>query len=82
MNGILITPQIIKKEFLILMGCLSAGILLNFIAIIIYEAPISELWTQMPFVLVLSVVIYGFLALIRTIFSAFSHWLSKAKHKD
>lgn len=71
MKEIILTAERIKKEILIYLGCLTFGILLNIIAILSYETSFSELWSELPFVLVLSLAFYAVISLFRVLYLGF-----------
>lgn len=71
MKEIILTTEQIKKEILIYLGCLTFGILLNIIAILSYETSFSELWSELPFVLVLSLAFYAVISLFRVLYLGF-----------
>lgn len=69
MKDIIITGKRIRREILITLIIFLFAILLNVYAIISYETGWSELISEIPFILLISVVIYVFLSLVRIIFS-------------
>ena len=58
MKNIVITPQIIKRELLIWLFCLIIAIGMNIYAIVIYETSWSELYSQLGYVVAVSIVLY------------------------
>jgi hypothetical protein len=65
MSDIRIKISSVKKEALIWVILVLAGFLMNVYAIILYDGKWSELYSQLHIVLLLSVVLYVFIALIR-----------------
>ncbi len=75
MKEIVITTIKLKKELLIFLGCFAAGFLTNVGAIIGYGRPWVELFSQIGYVVAVSVVLYvlllflrGLVALVRMFF--------------
>ena len=67
MHDIVIPAKTLRRELWILLGCVAAAILTNAGAIIAYERPWTELFTQIGYTLVLAVGLYLLLALVRLI---------------
>ncbi len=65
MKDLVITGRQVRRELWILLGCFVAGCLVNVYAIVHYGRPASELYSQIGYVLVLTVVLYVLLALVR-----------------
>jgi hypothetical protein len=65
-DHIIITIQQ-KKELRILLFCFIFAYLLNIMAVIIYKAPWIEIFTQIGYVFVVSIVLYFFVLLGRLI---------------
>ena len=71
MKDIIITPKIIKRELLIWLATLVLAQLLNVYSIVILKTEWSELYTQLGYVLALSVVFYFVLWIVRLLFGLF-----------
>lgn len=67
MKEIVITRSRIKKEIISLIAMFLIALSLNVIAIIAYHTNWSELITEMPFVLGITVVLYVFFTFLRII---------------
>lgn len=67
MKGITITGSDVKREFLIWLATLFVAIGINIYAIIFFDGNWSEIYTQFPIVLVISVVLYLSLVIVRGI---------------
>ena len=65
MKDWVITGRHVRRELRVLLGCLLAACLVNVYAIVRYARPVSELWTQIGYVVVLALVVYLLLALLR-----------------
>ncbi len=65
MKDWVITGRHVRRELWVLLGCLLAACLVNVYAIVRYARPVSELWTQIGYVVVLALVVYLLLALLR-----------------
>lgn len=65
MKDIVITSQKIKRERNIYLVCLLAAVAINIGAIIAYERPWMEMFTQIGYVFVVSLFIYLILCLVR-----------------
>ena len=61
----------IRKESLSLLVCFVIAVGLNVYAIIHYEAPLSELWTSILYVLMATVVFYAVWILLRLLIYGF-----------
>ena len=57
----------LRRELFVLLGCFVVACLVNAGAIIAYDRPWSELWSQIGFVLFITVGIYVILAVVRII---------------
>lgn len=65
METIIITPRRQKTELLILAICVLFAIVLNMIAIILYQTNWTELWTQSVWTLFIGAFFYGITLLLR-----------------
>ena len=65
MKDIVITEKMIRRELYVLLGCFVAACLVNVGAIIAYDRPWSELYSQIGFVLFITVGLYVLLAIFR-----------------
>lgn len=64
MRDIVITSRKLKKEIYIFSACFTMAFLTNIISIIIFKTPWYEVFTQIGYVIVITVVLY----LIATLF--------------
>ncbi|HKM94220.1 MAG TPA: hypothetical protein VJY41_11260 [Prolixibacteraceae bacterium] len=71
MKNIIITSKIIKRELLIWLATLVFAQLLNVYSIAKFKTEWSELYTQLGYVLALSVVFYFVLWIVRLLFGLF-----------
>ena len=67
MKDIVITQKDLIRELYIILGCFVLACLVNVGAIIAYDRPWSELWSQIGFVLFIAAGVYGLLAVVRVI---------------
>lgn len=65
MKEIVITQKDLIRELYIILGCFVLACLVNVGAIIAYDRPWSELWSQIGFVLFIAAGVYGLLAVVR-----------------
>ncbi len=79
MKDIIITEKRRKKEFQVLLICFIAAFLINVLAVLIYKTPWHEIFTQIGYVLVITVVLYLITALVRWLIYLFT---SKIFRKD
>lgn len=79
MNDITITPRRIFREIITFMVCFLIGFLLNLLAIIIYKAKYSELFTSLHYVLAFSFILYLIWSFLRLIFSPIKYILTPKK---
>jgi len=73
MKNIIITPQQLKREFIIWLMCLMVAFGLNVYAIIFYSTSWSELYSKSGYVIVLSFFIYAILWIFRGLFHLIRH---------
>lgn len=67
MKDILITSARLKKEIRLLVGCFIAAFLINATAIIIYKTPWYEIFSQLGYVVAITLCIYLLIAFFRII---------------
>lgn len=79
MKDILITSAQLKKELRILFICFALAFLVNIIAIAIYKTPWYEAFTQIGYVVVITLVLYLILALFRLLFVLFRKIFNRKK---
>ena len=65
MKDIIITEKDIIRELYVILVCFVLACLVNVGAIIAYDRPWSELWSQIGFVLFIAAGIYGLAAIVR-----------------
>ena len=76
MKDTIITAQSKRRELLIFLVCFVVANITNWVAIIRFSAPWYEVFTQIGYVLVTTVVIYALVALVRVAWRILKH-LSK-----
>jgi len=79
MKNIIITPNQLKREFLIWLLCLIAAIGLNIYSIIYYNTSWSELYTHIGYVFAISIVVYLILWVFRGLFLLVRYFSRKDK---
>lgn len=67
MKDIVIKGKDISREFIVMFCCFIMAMLVNAAAIITYDRPWSELYSQIGYVIFMSVCIYILLAVVRVI---------------
>jgi Ca2+/Na+ antiporter len=67
MRDITITSKRIKRELIVLLGCLLTAIIINIAAIINYQTSWWEILTQLGYEIVIAFVLYLILLIIRAI---------------
>ncbi len=67
MKDIVITGRIVKRELYVLLACFIVGVLTNLGAIIFYHRPFTELFSQIGYVVVFSVILYFLLWIVRLV---------------
>ena len=77
MKDTIITAQCKRRELLIFLGCCVVANITNWVAIIRFSAPWYEVFTQVGYVLITSVVIYALVALVRVAWMVLKHLFSK-----
>ena len=68
MKDLVITSGQLKKELYILLACFVAAFLTNVASIIVFKTPWSEIFTQIGYVIVITILLYLIAAFIRFIF--------------
>ncbi len=58
MKDLIITSRQLKKEIYILSACFAAAFLTNIVSIIIFKTPWYEIFTQIGYVVVITIVLY------------------------
>lgn len=77
MKDIIITQKDIVRELYIILVCFILACLVNVGAIIAYDRPWSELWSQIGFVVFIAAGIYVLLAVVRILISLFRKLIKK-----
>ena len=67
MKDIVIKGKDIRREFIVMFCCFIMAMMVNTAAIITYDRPWSELYSQIGYVIFMSVCIYILLAVVRVI---------------
>lgn len=67
MKDIVITSKTIKREILVYLGCFIFAFCLNLGAIIHYKHPAVELFTQIGYVVVISIVVFILVCALRVL---------------
>ena len=68
MKDILITSARLKKELRILLYCFVLSFLINISAIIMYKTPWFEAFTQIGYVIVITLILYFLIVFFRILF--------------
>lgn len=71
MKDIVITAKRIKKEVIIMAILFLVAFLINIIAIITFKTPWHEMFTQIGYVIVMTLVLYILLLIVRGVVSLF-----------
>lgn len=71
MKDTVITAQTKKRELWILLACFVVANITNWVAIIRFSAPWYEVFTQIGYVVVTSLVIYALIAVLRIAFKVY-----------
>lgn len=67
MKDLVITPKRLKKEIYILLACFATAFLANIGAIIYFKTPWVEVFTQIGYVIVITIGLFVIVSLIRFI---------------
>lgn len=81
MNDITISAKRIIREVIVFLVCFVLGILLNFIAIIIYKSSFTELLSSLHYVLIFSLVLYVVSIIIRLLIAPVKYLLIPKKQE-
>jgi cation transporter-like permease len=79
MKDIIITGKRRKKEILILVSCFAIAFLINVLAIIVYKTPWYEAFTQIGYVLVITLVLFLTITFFRVLVWSVKRLLKKRK---
>lgn len=71
MKDTVITARAKKRELWILLACFVVANITNWVAIIRFSAPWYEVFTQIGYVVVTSLVIYALMAILRIAFKVY-----------
>lgn len=71
MKDTIITAQAKKRELWILLACFVVANVTNWVAIIRFSAPWYEVFTQIGYVVVTTLVIYALIAVLRIAFKVY-----------
>ena len=71
MKDTIITAQAKKRELWILLACFVVANVTNWVAIIRFSAPWYEVFTQIGYVIVTTLVIYALIAVLRIAFKVY-----------
>ena len=71
MKDTIITAQAKKRELWILLACFVVANVTNWVAIIRFSAPWYEVFTQIGYVVVTTLVIYALIAILRIAFKVY-----------
>lgn len=71
MKDTVITAQTKKRELWILLACFVVANITNWVAIIRFSAPWYEVFTQIGYVVVTTLVIYALIAVLRIAFKVY-----------
>ena len=71
MKDTIITAQAKKRELWILLACFVVANITNWVAIIRFSAPWYEVFTQIGYIVVTSLVIYALIAVLRIAFKVY-----------
>lgn len=71
MKDTVITAQAKKRELWILLACFVVANITNWVAIIRFSAPWYEVFTQIGYVVVTSLVIYALISVLRIAFKVY-----------
>lgn len=77
MKDITITSKRLKKELYILVACFVIASIINLIAIVVYKTPWYELFTQVGYVGVITILLYVILLLIRGVVAVVGRLMKK-----
>ncbi len=71
MKDTIITAQAKKRELWILLACFVVANITNWVAIIRFSAPWYEVFTQIGYIVVTTLVIYALIAILRIAFKVY-----------
>lgn len=79
MKDIIITSERIKKELRVILLCFAIAFMVNVGAIIAFKTPWYEMFTQIGYVIVITLLLYLVVLIIRLIWHAIKRLLRKTE---
>lgn len=79
MKDIIITSKRQKKELYILAACFFISFIINIAAVIIYKTTWKEVFTQIGYVVAITIVIYTISSILRLLIKMLSRLLKNSK---
>lgn len=67
MKDIIISERIVRRELKVLACCFVAAVLVNIVAIVMYDRPWTEVFSMIGYEVVISIVLYLAFTLIRVV---------------
>ncbi len=67
MKDLIITSKRLKKEIFILSACFIIAFLINIFSIITFKTPWYEMFTQIGYVIIISITLYLLVAMVRAV---------------
>lgn len=80
MKDIVIKGKYIRREIVIALACFGAAFFLNVTAVFLYDRPLIEIFSQIGYVVVIAVCIYGLLAVIRGVIALSVYMFKRDNH--
>ena len=77
MKDTVITAATKRRELYVWLGCLVVANIINVVAIIKFQSPWYELFTQVGYMFVTSLVLYALVLVVRLSWRIFGHLLGK-----
>lgn len=77
MKDTIITASMKRRELRIWLACFVVANIVNVATIIKYQTPWHEIFTQLGYVVVLSLMLYGLVLVVRIAWHLFGHLLGK-----
>lgn len=80
MKDIVITSKTVVRELYVLCGCFAAAFIVNAYAVIAFSRPWTELFSQLGYVAVITLVFYAVLLVFRLIYLAVTGLIRTIRH--
>lgn len=80
MKDIVISGNIIRRQIIIYLLCFAISFFINVGAVICYNRPLTELFSQIGFVIVISIVFYALTVIVQLLIESIRYLLRRKQY--